>query len=477
MKNKKAQKNKTENSVERERVRFQLSQKKQADKLKKQAEKETRLKQKQKYKAEREKLNVENAKRKAEISKRRKAARVAFYGKVRKKIANSRHGFGYKNFGLLPRVEFEIRGDATSIATRFSKAGISVVELTKNGAFVRLKIRKKDLHKAIAILNEMCYTFKVGDTLGIPKLGAFMLARIGLCVGAALAVALVNIAYSYIWRLEITGNDKLSVETIESALFSEGIRSGLKKSSLELGAIASAVEKMDGISDASAEVVGTTLRINVLEATDYSVHQTCGAYVSDYDATVTRIVVRSGTSHVKRGDVVKKGDYLADGHIYSTAGELLYTGACDAEIYGNISVTIDAKVSTAAVEYVRTGKSKGKTTFELFGLKLFKASSPFELYESVSTTAHYDVLLPLYATTVKYYELQRVEVERDIDDVVKDFALKKTEELGLGDGFEYSYTVNKSHAGLYGVHLFLSGEALISRGVNDVPEPIQPPQS
>lgn len=419
-------------------------------------------------KEEQKRLKREAAQKKAEIRQKKRAARAAFYGKIRKKFYNSPHGFDYFNYGFLPRVELSVRGDGPSIAARLSSAKITAVDMTKKGALVTFKIRKKDLHKAIAILNEMCYTYKVGSTLGAPKLGLFLLARIGLIAGLAAAVLAVNIAYSYIWRLEITGTERVSPESVQKALYAEGIKSGLKKGDITAGSVASIVERIDGVADASAEIVGTTLRINVLEATDYTVHEKAGAYISDYDATVTRIVMRSGTSRVKRGDLVKKGDCLADGCVYSTSGELLFSGDCDAEVYGNISVTVDAYVSTTAIEYVRTGREKTRTTFNIFGLRLFKAKSPFASYESVSATAHYDVLLPLYVTTTTFYETERVEVERNLDDVIKDYALEVSEEMRLND-FDYSYTIKAAHSGLQKVHLFLSGEALISKGVSSAP--------
>ena len=109
--------------------------------------------------------------------------------------------------------------------------------------------------------------------------------------------------------------------------------------------------------------------------------------MSDYDATVTRIIMRSGTATVARGDM------LANGDVYSTSGELLYTADCDAEIYGKVSVTFSADVSRAAVEYRRTGKSSKKTVFGLFGHSIGKVKSPYASYETVAHTANYDARL------------------------------------------------------------------------------------
>ncbi|MDE6402150.1 MAG: hypothetical protein K2L54_06005, partial [Clostridiales bacterium] len=118
-----------------------------------------------------------------------------------------------------------------------------------------------------------------------------------------------------------------------------------------------------------------------------------------------------------------------------------------------------------AVEYRRTGRSSKKTVFGLFGHSLGKAKSPYASYETVAHTANYDVLIPLYVTTYTFYETVPEEVERDIDEVARDYAAEKIEEMNFAGDFEYSYNISQSVAGLYSVHVFLSGEALISRGV------------
>ena len=76
-----------------------------------------------------------------------------------------------------------------------------------------------------------------------------------------------------------------------------------------------------------------------------------------------------------------------------------------------------------------------------------------------------DVLLPLYAVTYEFTETKATETERDVNEAAKIFAEQKQEEMKFVGEFESSYTVTPIAGGLYSVHVFLSGETLISRGV------------
>ena len=103
--------------------------------------------------------------------------------------------------------------------------------------------------------------------------------------------------------------------------------------------------------------------------------------------------------------------------------------------------------------------------FRPFGIKLGKSVSPFDEYECESVTTAYDTLLPLYVTTTVYRETAAVEVERDVNAVAEAYAAEKIDELRFVGDFNSDYTVKPLGAGLYRVNVFLSGEALISRGV------------
>lgn len=404
------------------------------------------------------------------LAAERRKRRTLFYGKIKAKLKNRPEGFSKDgNRGIIPRVELEVNGDRASVAARFVSCGIKFEDMRADGGVTRFKTRKKDLHKVIAILDEMCYNYRISATFGIGRVCAFWLSRCGLIAGMIASVVCLNIAYGYVWRVSIVGNDKLSDAAIMSVLDASGVSVGSKKTVVDGMKAQSALVGLHGIADASCVISGTTMYVRVLESSDYTEPVGCAAYISEYDATVTRVVVRSGTAAVKRGDVVKKGALLASGDVYSTAGELLYTGECDADVYGNVAVTVVADISPTYVEYRRTGNVERRTQVELFGFGLGKTQSTFASYETVARKTNYDVLLPLYVTRYEYYETAPIELTRDIDEAVKAFALSKIEEMSFSGKFDYSYNVTELVSGLYTVHLFLSGETIVSTPVDTVP--------
>ena len=410
-----------------------------------------------------EKARIE--KLKAESRELKRKARAELYKKLRRKLSNSRLGFDYENFGMTPRIELTATGDPGAVSQKLSAAGIKLTDFRAVGGKMRFKIRKKELRKAIALLDGICYNYETGDSYGLGRAAAFWLARAGLVLGAVAASVCTYLSYSYIWRIDVSGNDKLSSVTVERALKSAGFHALCKKSSVDCEDVAAAVNRLDGVADASARVRGTTLYVYVLEAENTDKHKTYSSYVSDYDATVTRVVVRKGTARVSVGDVIAKNTVLADGSIYSTSGEVIGVADCDADVYGNVSAVFTAKLGNTEIEYKRTGRSCKKTSFGLFGYTFGKTASPYTSYESETTSAKYDMLIPLSVTNYRYYETEPGETPCDVAQKAESFAAEKAEELKFTGDFKSSYTVSESSFGLYTVHVFLSGEALISRGV------------
>ncbi|MCH5158836.1 MAG: sporulation protein YqfD [Clostridiales bacterium] len=401
------------------------------------------------------------------IEARRLEKRKKVYAAVIKRLKHGDYAFSYRNYGVIPRVEIEVKGDVTSVLSRLSSAGIKAVDVKKCDGKFRFKVQKKDLGKAIAFLDEMCYNYILGETYGLPRAAKYWLSRAGLVVGAATAAFAVYFSYSHIYAVHVSGNEKVSEDAVLCALRDAGIFVGADKRDIDTDKVVAIVNGLDGIADCDCSLIGTSLYVNVLESGETSQKESYSAYESAYDAVVTRVVIRSGTSKVKRGDAVKKGDILADGVVYSTAGEPLFSAECEGEIYGNVSIGYNVSVSPVEVVYKRTGKVYKKSAWTLFGKTFFKPRSPYASYESVCYTASYDVLLPLYVTTYEFYETKRVEVERTAEQAAYALAEAKREDFGFydRDKLEMSYTAETSETGLINIHLFFGGEALISRGV------------
>lgn len=472
--------------VEAERIQAQkrrAEEKKQLEEIKRQESKrrEEEKKQEKKRRGEERRRRDEEKAALAEkyrvIAERKREKRLKVYAAIKKKLKNGNYAFSYGNFGVRSRVELEVSGDATSLLSRFASAGIEVVDLEKSCGKFRFKVQKKELSKAIAFLDEMCYNYKLGEAYGMPRFIGYWLARVGVLVGIAASALVMYISYSHIYSIHVSGNENIKTDAVLGALKAAGIESGASKSALDLDRVVATVNGIDGIADCDCSLSGTALYVNVLESKDFVVRESFGAYKSEYDAVVTRVVIRNGTAKVKRGDTVKRGDILADGTVYSTAGEPLYTAECEGEVYGNVSIGYDVSVSPIAVEYRRTGRVSKKSAVTVFGKTFFAPTAPYGSYESSVYTANYDVLIPLYVTTYEFRETESVEVERTVEQLADLLAETKREQLGFfdRDKFTVTYTAKTTDTGLINIHMFFSGEALISRGTA-APPPSERPE-
>lgn len=402
---------------------------------------------------------------KNERLQRRETKRNAIYRKIRNCLRNDNVGFSYTNYGVLPRVSLEVVGDCVGIIDMLERGGICVCDFCKNVGFCSFKILKKDLHKAIAILSKTCYNYSVREAYGVGRIVRFWRCRIGILLGAVCSIILLSFAYSRIWRISVIGNERVPTSQILSVLLDNGVTCGLSKKQVKLTDVAFIVSKLDGISDASVELNGTSLCVRVLEANGVEKKSTYGGYKSTYDATVTRVVVKSGRATVNVGQIVKCGDVLVDGNVYSTNGEFLYSEPCDAEIYGNVSLTTSCTISDTIVEYRQTGAERVCTSISLFDKELFKPTPPYENYQVTATVTQFDLLLPIATTRYVYKQTELVETTVDIKTAVEAFAVSEIERLKFIGDFDYSYTLKSGVAGLTVVHVFISGEALISQGV------------
>ena len=129
-----------------------------------------------------------------------------------------------------------------------------------------------------------------------------------------------------------------------------------------------------------------------------------------------------------------------------------------------MSIGYTAQIPATGGAFKRTGRKSVKTVLTLFGKRIGKAKSPYRSYEMSAHTANYDLLVPLYVTSYTYWETKPVEYERDIDESVAAFAETKKQELKFVGDLDYKYNVTATTAGMYSVHLFLTGELLISQG-------------
>lgn len=142
-------------------------------------------------------------------------------------------------------------------------------------------------------------------------------------------IIIFSIAFStFIWDIEVVGNQNIAKEQIISNLKDSGIYVGKCKIGLDKKEVINNLRsKQLELSWAGIEINGTKATINVVEKTkidEKNIQESgIGDIIATKSGTVTKIVVENGTSKYKQFDYVKKGDVIIEGRVYTKNMEVM----------------------------------------------------------------------------------------------------------------------------------------------------------
>lgn len=164
-----------------------------------------------------------------------------------------------------------------------------------------------------------------------------------LVITFALIFIIALIFFSrYIWEISIDGNYSYTSDTIKNFVYSQKIKEGSSKKSINCENLEKKIrKKFNDISWVCAEIKGTNLIIHIKEnyIMEISDKETRPYHiVANKEAEIVSILVRKGVAGVRVGDKVKKGTVLINGKVdvYDESEQKLFTNVCssDGEIIG-----------------------------------------------------------------------------------------------------------------------------------------------
>lgn len=158
---------------------------------------------------------------------------------------------------------------------------------------------------------------KISKKHGLPFLLNRRKSRFGLIAGAVLCAVFVLFLSTRIWRIEVTGNNKVSAEEI-TAVFSElGVHKGAASGKINASEIeAAALRKLPGISWLNINISGCTAMIEVRETVEKPKtdnDNTPANIVAARDGLLVILRPFNGTAEATVGSPVLKGDLLISG--------------------------------------------------------------------------------------------------------------------------------------------------------------------
>lgn len=142
-------------------------------------------------------------------------------------------------------------------------------------------------------------------------------------------VLIFSISFStFVWNIEVIGNETISKEEIIDNLKESGLFIGKSKIGLDKKDIVNNFRtKSSDVSWAGLEIDGTRAIIKVVEKTRIDENNVQkinpGDIVATKSGVITKIVAEKGTSKCKVMDYVEKGNVLVEGNVYSRDNEIM----------------------------------------------------------------------------------------------------------------------------------------------------------
>ncbi len=282
---------------------------------------------------------------------------------------------------------------------------------------VEFSVQSKHCGKIIALLDNLCYNYKIIKIYGILPRSLLILSRAGIFVGLACAIVATTIYTAFITRVSVdfVGDDVTLNERAFDILSSYGIDEGCRIANADVDGARYGLLALDGVSFVSIERNGTHFKVTVKAVeNDIFVDIAGSSVVAQKQAVVDRIVVESGTAVKKHGDVVKPGDVLIDGYI--EYGDEKIPVQASGYAYGRVyyEKSVVFLDTTMKKSY---GRQKTITKLSMFGKTPNVPDSPFEQSECKVSVAQFGFLLPFEIYEYTFYE---VIVEEEQNELTED---------------------------------------------------------
>lgn len=292
------------------------------------------------------------------------------------------------------------------------------VETLNNG--VRFCVNSKQCDKIIALLNNLCYDYKIIKIGGVVPFALRSIARVGIVSGLCVGVVALSIFASFVTRVSVRyaggGEVDASLNLQVCDILNEyGVRKGAKISAIKAQELQKVLSALDGVAFANVSIDGSHVDIVLKsELPKEEFVQIDGSSVTARKtAVVIRIIVEGGTAVKKYGDVVKPGDVLIDGYVLY--GDAKIPAQARGFAYGK--VFYKKSVFFADVETVKTyGQVKTETRYGIFGKTPKAPKSPYESCEIETSVSEYGFLVPLKIYTYTFRELIVEQRENTLDE-------------------------------------------------------------
>jgi len=303
-----------------------------------------------------------------------------------------------------------------------SKKGIIIWDLkeTQKGAEMKVSVRSFKKLK-VCSKKSQCH-IKIKNRSGGPFIINKLKKRQLYIFGIIMFITLLYTLSSFVWLIEISGNERLKTKDIINFCETKGFYIGSYKNSINTVELKRELKNhFPEISWIAIELKGTKAIIQLRETLPkiktIDISEPCNIIAKD-DAIIESIVTKKGTPLVKKGDVVSKGDILVSGELIVKEDETgvlkNYTHSA-AEIKARLTHKITASIPFEYSEKVYTGREKNTYGIKLFNndISIYNPEIDYKDYDSYSSlnqlkiTENYPLPFIMVTNIHKEYTLKK----------------------------------------------------------------------
>lgn len=302
------------------------------------------------------------------------------------------------------------------------------IDRTDKGITVKVSIKGFKMLKPFA-KKTRCH-IKIHGKQGLPFVAHKYRKRKILVVGILFFIITLYFLSSFIWSVEIVGNERIKKDDLKAYCVEVGLKPGAYKKKLDLREIEkSFMTKFKDISWISINITGTKIKLELTEIIEKPqiIDRTkpCDI-VASKNGLIVSIVVNSGTPKVKQKDVVEEGDILVSGELIigeegaEQKREYIHASAeVKAKLWYNLTLDETIKYN----EKIYTGETKKGYSFKILDndINFLNTSIPYTNYDKISETKYLnfggDFSLPIAITIDEYKEYNLEEKTRSLEEI------------------------------------------------------------
>ncbi|MGN0961831.1 MAG: sporulation protein YqfD [Christensenellales bacterium] len=290
---------------------------------------------------------------------------------------------------------------------------LNLISRTSDG-FAEFGVNDKDLH-ILSKLDTSKYDIEIIKVGGIKKFFNTIIYRIGLVVGLVISIIAMFLLNNRLFRIHIYGLSNIEEEKVIESINDFGINifSSLDFDKTELE---NYLSKEFNFSMVSIISKGNSLIISIKEELP-DISDSYAPITADFNMVIGSINVYSGTSKVKSGDIVYKGDTIVEPFIKS-GDDIVYITPC-ADIKAKAYFSASYNFQNTEEVLIRTGNKKIISNETYLGKYLITKNNKenpyqnFELENTSKCVSQY--FLPIKIYNIFAYELTNKVIEHNFE--------------------------------------------------------------